>query len=462
MTTDASHPTDPWIPDEDTLAAVDRWLAYRVWHSRVPGAQVAVGVAGRVLLSRAYGFAELETRTPLTPQHLFRIASHSKTFTSTVVLKLVEQGRLGLEDAVAAHVPELADDYGAITVRELLEHTGGLLRDGRDADYWQAARAFPDRAELLELVRGGRKREPGELFAYSNLGFSVLGLVIEDVTGGSFFDACREFVTGPLGLDDTAAEYLPERAGDYAAGYTGLTVGTTRERLDHVDTRAMAAATGFTSTATDLVRYFAAHRMGDERLLTDRSKRLQQRKLNSGDPEKPDGPGYGLGMVHERVHDHLLVGHSGGYPGHITKTYCDPVTGLVVSVLTNATDGPATALATGVVRLLDRARQEREDHADRAVSPEALGRTGRYASRWGVLDLAALGGSLTAIFPAGWDPIEGSDRLMEESADRWLIAEGDGYGSVGEPVTFSADGLRYGGMSMARFDELPERGDVLA
>jgi len=460
MTPDG-EPSSDLMPDEHTLETIDRWLDFRLWHSRTPGAQVAIGVAGRPFFSRAYGWADLERRVPMRTDHLFRIASHSKTFTATLVLQLVEQGRLGLDDPLGQHLSVLdpAGPLAGIRVRELLEHTAGVLRDGRDAGYWQFERAFPDAAALLELARdGGAKAAPGEVFAYSNVGYSLLGLVVEAVTGSSFAEAAQASVLDPLGMADTAADYLPDRAEDYAAGHSGLHTGTRRRTLPHIDTFAMAAATGFTSTALDLVTYFGAHAFGDERLLSDRSKRLMQRQANATNPLDADDAGYGWGMVVDRIDDQTYVGHSGGYPGHITKTLLDPTTGLVISVLTNAIDGPATPLARGVAQLLAEARKL---SGGETASAAALTRTGRYVSTWQVMDLAALGGRLRALHPTAAGPLEGADELEEDGA-AWRIAAGSGFGSVGEPVTF-ADGpagapatVRYGGMELQSWPELDD------
>jgi D-alanyl-D-alanine carboxypeptidase len=446
--------------DDATLATIDRWLAYRTWHSRVPGAQVAIGLAGEVLLSEAYGFSDLEGRVPLRTDHLFRIASHSKTFTSTLVLQLVEQGELTVEDPLGRHLPAVADDpvLGDLRIRELLEHTSGLLRDGLDGDYWQFGRPFPDQEQLLALVReGGAKAAPGEQYAYSNLGYSLLGLLVEAKTGLPYADAARTRILDPLGLADTAAGYLDDRAADYAVGHSGLHQSTERSRFDHVDTAAMDAATGFTSTATDLVGYFTAHRYGDSRLLSDRSKRLQQRRANSTDPESETAGGYGWGMSLDDIDGTSFVGHSGGYPGHITKTLLDPTTGLVVSVLTNAIDGPAANLARGVVQLVQKAQQ----HADDATfaPDEVLDWTGRFVSTWGVRDIALLGGELLALDPGQWMPLESAERLVPTGDGRLKIVAGPGGGRVGEFVTRQVSGgevqrLRYGGVTLRPFPDL--------
>jgi D-alanyl-D-alanine carboxypeptidase len=458
--TPTGAPAGGAVYDAPTWEAVDRWVDYRLWQTRTPGAQVAVGLGGVPLFSQAYGYADLEARTPMRPDHLFRIASHSKTFTATLVLQLVDEGRVGLDDPVGRHVPELDGPVADVRLRELLEHTGGLLRDSRDADFWQHRRPFPDRVELLGLaVEGGLKTAPGERFAYSNIGYGLLGLVIESITGTTFVEAARARITAPIGLANTAAEYLPERAGDYAAGYTGLHTGPRRRPLGHVLTEALASATGFTSTATDLVTYFGAHALGDERLLSDRTKRLQQRRANDSDPAEPAASGYGWGMVTESIDASTYVGHSGGYPGHITKTLLDPSTGLVISVLTNAIDGPATPLARGIAQLLAEAR---DPHAERStLSDVTLSRTGRYAGHWGLLDLAALNGRLRALTLGGWAPLEGADALVEDGPVGLRIAAGPGFGSVDEPVTFTGSGamvteMRYGGMSMRPAPELEE------
>ena len=133
------------------LAYFDRWLAFRQHYLRVPGVQAAVLIGDTVELSTAHGLADVERAVPMTTEHLFRIASHSKTFTSTAVLQLVEQGRLRLDDTAGSWVPYLAEQHSPladVTVRELLSHAGRVYRDSRDGDFWQLRRRFPDRGQL--------------------------------------------------------------------------------------------------------------------------------------------------------------------------------------------------------------------------------------------------------------------------------------------------------------------------
>src|SRR3954470_21238837 len=131
---------------------LDGWLAFRQKYVRVPGMQAAFLLGDEVLLSSAYGVADLDAATPLTTRHLFRIASHSKTFTSTAVLQLAEAGRLRLDDRADAWLDYLDGlPVGGCTLAELLAHAGGVTRDGEDGDHWQLFRRFPDEATLREI-----------------------------------------------------------------------------------------------------------------------------------------------------------------------------------------------------------------------------------------------------------------------------------------------------------------------
>ena len=336
----------------DATRYADTWLAHRRHVLRVPGVQAAVWFGDGLVLSSAHGVADVRSRAALTPEHLFRIASHSKTFTAVAVLQLVQAGRLRLDDTAATWLPFLAGSpIAGVSVREMLSHAGGVVRDGADSDHWQLARPFPDADALRAIALDDAAVLPAnERFKYSNITYSLLGMVIEAVTGSTYADHVTRSVVEPLGLVRTGPELDHERLGEYAAGHTALAYGDQRLVIEHVDTAAMAAATGFFSTAAETVAYAAAHFAGDERLLGEPAKRLMRRPEVEVGGE--DGH-YGLGFAVEDVGGRRLVGHGGGYPGHITRTALDPKARLAVSVFTNAIDGPAHALTQGLVKLVD-------------------------------------------------------------------------------------------------------------
>jgi len=202
----------------------------------------------------------------------------------------------------------------------------------------------------------------------------------------------------------------------------------------------MAPATGFVSTAEELVRYAAAHLLGDDRLLGDDAKRLMQRT-----EWRVDGQGgvaeplaeYTLGLMVSHVGSRRLLGHGGGWPGHITRTMFDVETGIAVSVLTNAIDGPAEPLATALFHLLDLAADRDAPRSGEDLSPF----TGRFANVWGVIDVAEVAGRLLWINPAQDDFWSAPMDLVVEGKDRLRICGGNGYGSHGEPLEYTvADG----------------------
>ena len=427
-----------------TLPYIESWIDYRTWRSQVPGAQVAIHYDGGLRFSRAFGVADLTSGASLTTNHLFRVASHSKTFTATAVLQLAERRMLRLDDTAGAHVPALAaggSPLADVTVGELLGHGAGVIRDGLDADHWSSASPFPDEERLMVMLVGeGAIVQPLETFKYSNIGYSLLGLIIASVTGTTYAEALGRLVIDPLGLTDTGAEWEPRRADEFAAGHSGLHASRTRRVLDHVDTRAMASATGFFSTAEDMTSFASAHFDGDERLLTDRSKRMMRRTQWIADPDTGTDSQYGYGLTIEHYDGHRMIGHFGGYPGHITRTMWDPVDGLAISVLTNAIDGPAEELAAGILRMLDRARATPGaapmlEHSEPEVC-DLVSFTGRFASLWGVSDIAVIGDRLVLAHPSTPNPVVGLGRLEVVDADTLRIASGSGYGSVGESIRY--------------------------
>jgi CubicO group peptidase (beta-lactamase class C family) len=443
----------------DLLEYYPQWVDYRRWYGRVPGVQVAVRNKGELAASFACGTADLDTGDALRTEHLFRIASHSKSVASVLVLQLVEQGRLRLDDAVSAHVPDLAGAKVADrTIGELLSHGGGVIRDSEDGDFWQAVKPFPDRSQLLAIAQAESSAviERNERFKYSNIGFGLLGLVIEAVTGEDFATRVRTAVAEPLGLRDLGGEYDPSRSTDYAAGHTGLATARDRSTIPHVDTRALAAATGCYATAADLTAFFDALMPGDERLLQATSARLQKhRQWEAREGER----WYGLGLFLDKIGDTELFGHTGGYPGHITCTLADASERRVVSVFTNCMDGPATPIARGWYLLQNLARKA--GHAE--AGEDALRFTGRFGREWGLTDVVRLGGRLFAIDPAADDPADDAVPLEVLDATSLRIAGGRGGNSYGEKMryTFSTDGRiesvrGESGMSMVPFRTPPD------
>jgi len=163
-------------------------------------------------------------------------------------------------------------------------------------------------------------------------------------------------------------------------------------------------------------------------LLDDESQRLLRHRVW----EVREGQSsYGLGVFLNKLGNHLLFGHSGGYPGHITRTFADPERRVVVSVLTNAIDGPAEPLADTFFRLLDAAAA-----AEHAPAGDATRFTGRFSSLWGVADVARLGGRLFLLNPTVVNPVDDPTALEVVDERTLKMVSGPGGGSVGEYMRY--------------------------
>lgn len=434
---------------KDAAAYVSRWIAYRQFTQWVPGVVFALAHDGRKLAEGAAGAANLETDEPMTVEHRFRIASHSKMYTAVAVMRLVEDGRLRLDDTAGTYVDGLADDVAHVTLRELLSHGAGVVRDGDDAGFWEGGRDFPGPADLAAMLAGPRVVPRNTRFKYSNVGYALLGRVIESVTGASYSSHLAAAVLQPLGLADTTPDLTDEVADRMASGHSSSRGRQDRRVLPGMPARAYAPAAGVCSTARDLVRFGGALCYGVDGVLGEESKR----ELLHVQWQQPEDKAqhYGLGFAAHDVGDRRVFGHGGGYTGYITATRFDPVDRLVVVVLTNAIDGPAAEWATGVVKLVDLAQRVGAEpggvEADRA---DAF--VGRFRGLWTTIDLVRFGRHLVAIDPEQPDPTNGMIRL-DPADDGYVIGECPGASSYGEPVSLTDDGaLRWAGHVLPRVD----------
>jgi len=211
-------PAEYALNDAD-IAHADRVVSQFMSRYDVPGLSLAWAKDGRIILTRAYGVVNKGSNIPVNVNHQFRIASVSKPITSTMIMRLVEEGRISLDDTVFGTDGILADSYvasdpnvRAITIRHLLEHTAGE-EWSNERDDPMFANPLMTHHELIQWVLDNRRLvlPPGSTYHYSNFGYSVLGRVIERVTGEAYDDYFRT-MTAPLGLSAFAI------ASDFEAG----------------------------------------------------------------------------------------------------------------------------------------------------------------------------------------------------------------------------------------------------
>ena len=355
------------------LADLDARFA-RIREERgVPGMAWGVVAGGRLAHAGGAGTVSRQDETTPTADHVFRIASMTKSFTAAAILLLRDEGRLRLDDPVAEHVPALAGwrpyaaDAAPVTIRDLLTMSGGLATDDPWGDRQQGLPL--DAFERLLAAGPSFALPPGVAFEYSNLGYGILGRVITAAAGREYREVVCDRLLTPLGMG--ASGYLEEEvpAGRLVHGYVRRGDELVREGRDPYG--ALAAMGGVFSTVRDL----AAWVVGFLDAFPARSdpegphplRRASRREMQQGHrpiglsipgqvPHEPPAvvaSAYGFGLeVAQDAELGTVVSHSGGYPGYGSHMAWHPGTGLGVIALGSLRYAPMRPVAGDALRAL--------------------------------------------------------------------------------------------------------------
>lgn len=292
----------------------------------IPGMAVAVVKNGKVVALRGYGYSDAENRVPVTPNTLFEIGSITKQFTATVMLMLVEAGKVSLDEKARAYLPQLPEAWSSVTVRNLLNHTSGIPNYTAQPGFSWDRDFTPD--EILKLATTPPVDfAPGERWEYSNTNYYLAGMIIEKVTGRPLARVLEERVFKPLGMTHTRLadeqDIIPNRARAYV--WSG--------RLINAPLLHRGAANGagaILSCASDMVKW--ADSVTARKLLKAADYKLMETppKLNDGTLTH-----YGFGWAMGDRNRHRVIDHSGGTAGFSTIISRYPDDKLTVIVLTN-------------------------------------------------------------------------------------------------------------------------------
>jgi CubicO group peptidase (beta-lactamase class C family) len=294
----------------------------------IPGLALLVSRNGVPIREQGFGLANVELNVPVSAKTVFQSGSVGKQFTATAVMLLVEEGKIGLNDPLLKFIADGPGWWSEVTIRELLSHTAGFTDYPKEFDL----RKDYSEEELLKIVQAVPPAyPPGTRWAYSNLGYVTLGILIHRVSGQYFGDFLQERVFKPLGMSTTRivseADIIPNRA----AGYR-LENGQVKNQ-EWVAPSANSTADGsLYFTILDLAKWDAA--LYTEKVLKGSSKREMWTvaTLNDG---KPNRAHYGFGWFVESRNGHRVVEHDGRWQGFSTQIsrYVDD--GLTVAVLAN-------------------------------------------------------------------------------------------------------------------------------
>ena len=310
--------------EEHARAIAKEWLA-----RGIPGLSVAVAVDGQVVYSEGFGYADLEERVPAWATTKFRIGSVSKPLSATVLVQLVEAGKIDLDAPVQKYVPSFPEKNGTITARLLAGHLAGIRH--YQGDEFQIAKHYDNVLDGLKIFQDDPLlAPPGTKFGYSSYGYNLLSAVIESAAGEKFLPYMHEHVFGPLGLrrttEDQPSEIIEQRTRFYARSKDKTVVNA-----PFVDNSYKWAGGGFLATAEDLVRFGSA--LLQPGFLKPESLRLLFTPQKTSDGKETE---YGMGwFIHKSKSGQRIYEHSGGSVGGASQLILYPDAHVVVAMVCN-------------------------------------------------------------------------------------------------------------------------------
>jgi len=379
---------------ENQFASLDDWIRRNLALNGTPGLSLAITDREKILHIGAYGLANIDAARPVTPQHAFEIGSIGKSFTSLLLLKMEARGQIDVHAPVTKYLPWFAvrSDHEPITIHHLMTHTAGII-EGSDM-------AADGRYEAWHLRKIPVSGPPGRHYHYSNLGYKILGYVIEDILGRSYGEAVTEEVLQPLGMTESFSPITnaerdrlpvayrwpafdrPHRPGDRLVPDTWIETGT--------------ADGSIASTPRDMAIYARLLLNRGAGLITDDQF---ERMLHASKPEsglEPDQT-YGYGVFSWVQDGRRLIGHGGGMIGYFASLRLDPDAGIGVATMINGPGSPSAAAAAALSFARSVLAGE-EPILPALTLPTVIEDAGDYAGRYvsaaGVWTIAADGASL--------------------------------------------------------------------
>jgi len=318
----------PHMTEADLTSALRKTLEKDAAAGRFAGA-VLVSKNGKPAFTEAYGLSDREHKTPNTLKTRFRIGSMNKMFTAVATLQLAQAGKLTLDDPVGKYLTDYPNKDVAtkVTMHELLTHTGGTgdIFGPEFEAHRLELRTLQDYVKLYGNRAPGF--DPGSKWEYSNYGFLLLGVVVEKISGQSYYDYIREHIYTPAGMTASGSEPEDQPVTGRSIGYTKMGGKDWHPNTDTLPYRGTSAGGGY-STVEDLSKFAAA--LQGNKLLNAHYTGL----LTTAKPGTPENT-YAYGFEDRKINGTRCFGHGGGAPGMNGGLEICPANGYVVAVLAN-------------------------------------------------------------------------------------------------------------------------------
>jgi len=340
--------------------ALDSIVQRVMTRERVVGASVLVARGDRILLHKGYGLADLGLEAPTKDETVYHIVGPMLPFTGIAVMQQVERGKLQLDDDISKFIPEFPLQGHHVTVRQLLNHTSGIVDYHYLGDPIEATSRLPKALDEVMALYAGKNwvNEPGTKWDWSISGFQLLVTIVERVTGQSFPDYLQQNIFKPAGVKSTTYcdDFTLTRGLSHAYRKMGAGVNTSYVEA-HENDMAYNSDLRFCSTVGDLLKLWRA--IKDKNLV--RPETFKQMTTAEGaaahmsaqDPKAQ----YGFAMLlnhEEGLHqeDHRRIGQHGSLMGYSGSLYDFPEDQLTIVVLTNTEDQNAYAITRALGRAI--------------------------------------------------------------------------------------------------------------
>ena len=440
---------DPRVLQATELLKV--WLEAQRAYDEIPGISAAIVHDQTVLWKGGYGYRDVDSRAPATPDTIYSICSISKLFTSVAAMQLRDRQKLRLDDPVSQHlswftIKNTAPQAGEATIEGLLTHASGLPRES-DHPYWTGPEfKFPTREEIRSRIDAQETLYPAETYhQYSNLGMTLLGEIVQAASGKPYDQYIRAQILEPLGMKSTTPE-MPEheRGKRLAAGYSAIQRSGTRQVVPFFMTHGVAPAAGFASTVEDLARFaswqFRLLEKGGTEILNANTLR-EMHRVHWVDPDFETT--WGLGFAISRSDGQMFVGHGGSCPGFRTQLLLKPDRKVAAVFMANAlgvNSGQWAQKMYDIVAPSIRAATK-DDDKPKPTDPSLSRYVGTYSSGFGG-EFAVVGweDGLGLLALPTMEPVRNLVKLKKMGDDRFRRVRKDE--NLGDEIVFEmgADG----------------------
>lgn len=314
----------------------NEYIRLMMLKKHIPGLSVAVLKEGKILKIQNYGLANIETHLAATSQTVYKIGSLSKQFIAAAMMMLQQRGKIDLNSPISMYLDSLPPTWQGITVRNLLTHTSGLVRDDPDFDPLKVRTLSQDIKVIYSLPLDFA---PGTKWDYSNMNYYVLAAIIEKVTGINWAKWISQNIFDPSGMHQTRTTSMTDLVPNRAGGYKNTSAGWENAEI----WLALRPSGAFLSSISDLAKWDSI--LYTNKLLTTASKKQMWTAMKLNDSTSTH---YGMAWFIDSVNNHLRVHHDGGVPGFRSDFERFPDDKLSVIVLTNTGNANAERIAQNI------------------------------------------------------------------------------------------------------------------